>query len=180
MVLSLLLKVPSLPLPVIHEPSTNGGGIYNGGTLNLSSETVIMNNSAAQTGGGICNAGTVVVPVGVKLYNNHANIAGDDIYSRDNSTITFAAVGSDWILDDCSEAITGWFDDSENDRWNGEDGDGICHAVEFTEFSNGVATVTGLHALKASAWHYGYHRPRRHYRLHGRRQWLYQRFERRR
>ena len=133
-----------------NEPSTNGGGIYNGGTLNLSSETVIMNNSAAQTGGGICNAGTVVVPVGVKLYNNHANIAGDDIYSRDNSTITFAAVGSDWILDDCSEAITGWFDDSENDRWNGDDGDGICHAVEFTEFSNGVATVTGLHALKAA------------------------------
>ena len=50
-----------------NERTTNGGGIYNGGTLVLPSTAVIMNNSAHQTGGGICNAGTVTIPVGVKL-----------------------------------------------------------------------------------------------------------------
>ena len=96
---------------------------------------------------------TVTLPADAKIYNNHALIGGDDIYVSEGvngPSLTFGTVGSDWILDDCSEAITGWFDDSENDRWNGDDGDGICHAVEFTEFSNGVATVTGLHALKAA------------------------------
>ena len=96
---------------------------------------------------------TVTLPADAKIYNNHALLGGDDIYVSEGvngPSLTFGTVGSDWILDDCNEAITGWFDDSENDRWNDDDGDGICHAVEFTEFSNGVATVTGLHALKAA------------------------------
>lgn len=136
-----------------NEPSTNGGGIFNNGTLTLPSNATITNNSAAQTGGGICNAGTVTIPAGVQLYNNHAGDAGDDIYNRENATITFGKVGSDWKLDgapDCNHAITGWFDDSEGNRWEAHDAP--YHAEEFDEFEKltGMATITGLHTLKAA------------------------------
>ena len=134
------------------ERTTNGGGIFNDGTLNLSSKTIIMNNHAFQTGGGICNAGTVTIPAGVQLYNNHAGDAGDDIYNRENATITFGKVGSDWKLDgapDCNHAITGWFDDSEGNRWEAHDAP--LHVSEFTNFNDaGIATISGLTALKAA------------------------------
>ena len=136
-----------------NEPSTNGGGIFNNGTLTLPSNATITNNSAAQTGGGICNAGTVTIPAGVQLYNNHAGDAGDDIYNRENATITFGKVGSDWKLDgapDCNHAITGWFDDSKDNRWNVHTGP--VHAELYNEFdeTTGLTTITGLKALKAA------------------------------
>ena len=133
-----------------NEPSTNGGGIFNNGTLTLPSNATITNNSAAQTGGGICNAGTVTIPAGVQLYNNHAGDAGDDIYNRENAIITFTEVGSNWVLDDCNHTITGWFDDSEGNRWEAHDAP--YHAEEFDEFEKltGMATITGLHTLKAA------------------------------
>ena len=133
-----------------NEPSTNGGGIFNNGTLTLPSNATITNNSAAQTGGGICNADTVTIPTGVQLYNNHAGNAGDDIYNRENATITFTEVGSDWVLDDCDHAITGWFDDSKDNRWEAHYAP--YHAEEFDEFEKltSMATITGLHALKAA------------------------------
>ena len=133
-----------------NEPSTNGGGIFNNGTLTLPSNATITNNSAAQTGGGICNAGTVTIPAGVQLYNNHAGDAGDDIYNRENAIITFTEVGSNWVLDDCNHTITGWFDDSKGNRWNVHTGP--VHAELYDEFdeTTGLATVTGLKALKAA------------------------------
>ena len=133
------------------ERTTNGGGIFNGGTgtLSLSSKTIIMNNHAFQTGGGICNAGTVTIPAGVQLYNNHAGNAGDDIYNRENATITFTEVGSNWVLDDCDHAITGWFDDSKDNRWEAHDAP--LHVSEFTDFNDaGIATISCLTALKAA------------------------------
>lgn len=102
-----------------NEPSTNGGGIYNGGTLTLPSNAVITGNYAGQTGGGICNAGTVTIPDGVsgiQLYNNHAGTAGDDIYNRNSATISGLFATGDWALDgdpDCTDAIDGWYDDSD-------------------------------------------------------------------
>ena len=135
------------------EPSTNGGGIYNGGRLVLPSTAVIMNNSAHQTGGGICNAGTVTIPVGVKLYNNHAGTAGDDLYNRNGANATLTDVGDMWVLDDCDHLIDGWYDDAEGTRWEAhaetEDGN---HIEEFTDFSEetGLATVSGLTSLKAA------------------------------
>jgi uncharacterized repeat protein (TIGR02543 family) len=88
---------------------------------------------AASNGGGIYNQGTLTLPKGAAVYNNHAIKAGDDIYST--GTITFGEVGSGWKLDggennkarndgnaeltgkDCSDAIDGWFDDAEDGRW---------------------------------------------------------------
>ena len=141
-----------------NEPSTNGGGIYNGGTLVLPTDTTIMNNYAEQTGGGICNAGTVTIPNGVELYNNHADNAGDDIFNRDGATINNLPdidINTGWALDgaedelDCngeSHMIDGWYDDAEGARWE-------AHAVDPSE--NHIekyegTTINGLKALKAA------------------------------
>lgn len=131
------------------ERTTNGGGVFNGGTLSLPSTAVITNNHAGQTGGGICNAGTVNVPKGVQLYNNHAEDSGDDIYNRSGATISFPTVGEDWVLDGsvttvsgtaenvhCKDAIDGWYLDGSKsdggiisfseDRWE-------AHAANFSD-----------------------------------------------
>ena len=135
------------------EPSTNGGGIYNGGTLSLPSNTTICNNYAEQTGGGICNAGTVTLDPAARLYNNHAGMAGDDIHNRNSASISFGPVGSDWILDDCNDPIDGWYDDSEETRWKAHDEDpnADLHMVVESGFVAGeTQKLTGLHSLKAA------------------------------
>ena len=139
-----------------HEPSTNGGGIYNGRTLTLPANAIVMNNYAEQTGGGICNAGTATIPGSVKLYNNHAGDAGDDIYNRDSATITFGPVGTDWYLDgdpDCYHGIDGWYDDSSDTRWEAHaasEEENHIEKFEGTADREGRFTITGLKALKAA------------------------------
>lgn len=85
----------------------------------------IMRNKAdkLELGGGvhIMQGGAVYLPEGIKLYNNHAAKAGDDIYAEPDAVVVFPKVGNKWELDgepDCTEKITGWFDDSENARWD--------------------------------------------------------------
>ena len=139
-----------------NERDTNGGGIFNAGTLTLPENAVITNNRAKQTGGGICNAGMITMPDSVQIYNNHADNSGDDIYNRDSATITFPKTNPNWYLDgepDCNHRIDGWYDDSEDARWEAH-GETLeyNHIYEFNEFSpdTGLATVSGLAALKAA------------------------------
>ncbi len=98
---------------------------------------------------------TVVLPADAKIYNNHALVGGDDIYVSegvDGPSLTFGKVGEGWTLDgdpDCTDAITGWFDDSEGSRWEAHDAP--YHINEFVQFErNGLATVFGLTSLKAA------------------------------
>lgn len=89
-------------------------------TLNLLAGSVRYNHAGNQ-GGGLCNKGTAILSDDVELYNNHARLSGDDIYNADGATITFGPTGSDWALDgypDCYHPIDGWYDDSDNTRWN--------------------------------------------------------------
>ena len=89
-------------------------------TLNLLAGSVRYNHAGNQ-GGGLCNKGTATLSDDVELYNNHAVISGDDIYNVGGATITFGPTGSDWALDgapDCYHPIDGWYDDSDNTRWN--------------------------------------------------------------
>ena len=93
---------------------------YKGATLNLLAGSVRYNN-AGSVAGGLLNYGTATLSDDVELYNNHARLSGDDIYNADGATITFGATGSDWALDgypDCYHPIDGWYDDSDNTRWN--------------------------------------------------------------
>ena len=96
---------------------------------------------------------TVVLPADAKIYNNHALVGGDDIYVSegvDGPSLTFGKVGEGWTLEDCGDEITGWFDDSKGSRWEAHDAP--YHAEEFDEFEKltGMATITGLHTLKAA------------------------------
>lgn len=99
----------------------------------------------------------VVLPSNAVIYNNHSINGGDDIYVSegvDGPSLTFSRVGTDWYLDgdpDCTDAITGWFDDSEDARWEAHDASAY-HAQEFTQFEllTDTATVTGLTCLKAA------------------------------
>lgn len=114
------------------EDNQGSGILLKSGTLKVEEGTdlSIMRNKAEklELGGGVyAMAGTsLYLPEGVKLYNNHAAKAGDDIYAVDNAVVVFPKVGSNWSLDgepDCTDKITGWFDDSENARWKAHGND---------------------------------------------------------
>ena len=103
----------------------------------------------------------VILPGDAKIYNNHAKVAGDDIYVSEGvngPALTFGQVGSDWVLDDCGEScsaggkINGWYDDSENARWNAHAEKGSYHVERFNGFDadTGLATVKSLTCLKAA------------------------------
>lgn len=129
--------------------SSYGGGVYN---------TVSQDSSA-----------TLTLPSDAEIYNNHALTGGDDIYNGSGATITFGSVGNNWWLngtttfngkdwEDCGgkqHKIDGWYDDSADTRWEAHadtDAGEINHIVLFNSFSDetGLATVTGLTALKAA------------------------------
>ncbi len=135
--------------------SNNGKVVFEEGA-----ELTIMNNvndkGTTSNGGGVYNSGSsanLTLPSDAVIYNNHADSAGDDIFSNTTSTIIFGKVGADWVLDDCNQMIDGWYDDSADARWEAyaetEEGN---HIVLFDEFAEdtGLATVTGLTALKAA------------------------------
>lgn len=137
-----------------------GGGLYiDRGTLNVNnSASSIVKNNTTETGtysktggkgGGVYNKGTVTLAPGVSLYNNHASIAGDDLYNEEGASTTFSPVGSDWELDDDGHAIDGWYKDNVDQRWNLHDLEKY-YVVPFTDFVDGVATVTKLTSLKAA------------------------------
>ncbi len=133
------------------------GGISNrggNGFVTLGANTVVTNNGGERVpnGGGIFNnGGTVTVAEGAQVYNNHAKTSGDDVANLNGGSLTLAATGSDWQLDDCDHAITGWFDDAEAARWNAHDKDADVHVVEvaaaiftddvYLKAAHGLATV---------------------------------------
>lgn len=104
------------------EHNKNSGIVNNDdATLTLLSGRVRYNTTSNYYGGGLRNYSTATLSDDVQLYNNHAKKAGDDIENGDGATITFGATGSDWALDgypDCYHPIDGWYDDSDNTRWN--------------------------------------------------------------
>lgn len=119
------------------------GGINNKETVSLGANTVMTNNGGDRVpdGGGIYNNGGVVtVAKGARVYNNHANSAGDDVANVSGGSLTLAETGSDWQLDDCDHAITGWFDDASDARWNAHDKGADVHVdeVEAATFSDAI------------------------------------------
>lgn len=100
------------------------------------------------TGGGIWNLGQINIPNNTVLYNNHASIAGDDVYNDSTGTIMMSSIGTGWMLDgdpDCTDAIDGWYDDSEGQRWEAHIEP--YHAEKLQEQNY---TITGQAALKAA------------------------------
>lgn len=116
----------------------------------------IMGNCESNNGGGIYNNGVLSLPSNAKIYNNHAKKSGDDIYS--DGTITLGKVGEEWRLDGvneldpnnpgCQDLIDGWYVDNKDLRWEAHQDP--LHIEEYTEFTNGLTTVSGPLALKAA------------------------------
>ena len=143
--------------------SNNGKCVFeNGVKLTITGNHNSQGKATGSHGGGVYNSGAsanLTLPSDAVIYNNHAKTDGDDIFNDTASTIRFSAVGSNWMLDgnnqgikesnDCTDAIDGWYDDSANARWNVH-GTGTYHAELFTDFTDGMATVTSLKALKAA------------------------------
>ena len=134
-----------------------------GAKLTITGNTNDMGGESGSHGGGVYNSGSsadLTLPSNAVIYNNHALTDGDDIYNSAGSKITFGKVGDGWKLDgagidgavdDCTEGIDGWYDDSKGNRWEAhaqylDDN----HVELFDEFNDGAATVTEETALKAA------------------------------
>ncbi|WP_055445843.1 choice-of-anchor Q domain-containing protein [Lacinutrix mariniflava] len=76
--------------------AAGGGGIYNeGGTLDLSGTTAIINNvadGAQSTGGGILNAAGTLIADGITIMDNTANRAGGGIETNGGGAVTLTNV----------------------------------------------------------------------------------------
>lgn len=113
-------------------------GISNYGTVYLGSGSHLTGNGSlldgeqtqrVQRGGGLLNEGTLTLAQGAAVYNNHAAVAADDIVNIGASSLSLPATGSSWRLSDCGCAITGWFQDKTDSRWNVH-GEGAVFAEE--------------------------------------------------
>ena len=142
--------------------SNNGKVVFEEG-VKLTITGNLNDKGTTSYGGGIYNSGAsanLTLPSDTVIYNNHAKTAGDDIFNNSTSTIFFPKVGADWKLDgkgidgktdDCTDTIDGWYDDSENARWEAhpESYDGT-HVEKIDMGEGATKTVTGLAALKAA------------------------------
>ena len=135
--------------------NANGIEILPEGILDMQDGTVTLNHSSSYGGGLYNRGGTAKIGGKAEIYNNHADVAGDDIYSNSfnknkvtyNPSLTFAPVGKDWVLDDCSDPIVGWYHDGKEKRWNG-DGEGDAYYAE--EYAVSEEAVSDALALKAA------------------------------
>ena len=144
--------------------NARGIQVMSGAALDMAVGTVTTNGTGShyKNGGGIFvdKSGSAIIGSAVTLYNNHASEMGDDIYCDENAQITFGAVGTNWILDDCNHAIDGWYDDDQNvvteadgttattyNRWNAHEEEKL-HISLYTP-EDGEAVTRKL-ALKAA------------------------------
>ena len=136
--------------------------VANGSILEITGN-IVKNNLLDGYGGGIYLGygdnydPTVSLPADAVIYNNHSLTGGDDIYISqgvNGPNLIFGEVGEGWHLDgapDCTDPIDGWYDDSKDARWQAHaEVEDDNHAVVFDDFTQGLATVTGLTFLKAA------------------------------
>ncbi|EAR61561.1 cadherin-like domain-containing protein [Neptuniibacter caesariensis] len=84
--------------------ATNGGGIYNLGTLNL--ERVTIAENSAQLGGGIYNdTGATMTLINVTISGNSASSDGGGVYNKGDADLTNVTIAKN----DASNAAGGFF-----------------------------------------------------------------------
>lgn len=147
--------------------NNNGSGIYVHrdadkqiyGNLTLNAGIITENNANnLKLGGGINNAGTISISDKVEIYNNNAEIAGDDIYSTgviglenvvSNKNLKLSTVirKNTQELNDCEDLINGWYDDSENSRWNAHSENNHIELVNSGKYE-GMLAIKAAHNLE--------------------------------
>lgn len=131
-----------------------GSGIYIKANASLAMETGIITNNIAEKllfGGGVNNNGTFLMGDAVRIYNNQAASAGDDVYAAEKAMTSLIDETKDMNLTftvrcDGSHLINGWYDDSEQARWNVDTDD---EALLHYEKQNNLK-LEGSVALKAA------------------------------
>lgn len=106
-------------------------------TIEEGAQVLVTRNHAEQAiqmGAGInvISGSTATLSNSTQIYNNHALLAGDDLYVENGGKLTFGKTGSGWKLDgdpDCTDAITGWYDDAKDARWEAHASDDENHIV---------------------------------------------------
>lgn len=122
-----------------------------------SQENCSTKKDAAQMGGGVMvrSNASLSLPASAKIDNNHAALAGDDLCAEQGATISFGkTVEGDTLtaFNGCGDAITGWFDDSEDARWCAHWTDNTpwhVKAVEADSYKTPITLETTI-ALKAA------------------------------
>ncbi len=79
--------------------SINGGGIYNDGTLTVTSSIFISNSATDGWGGGICNDGTVTVNNSIFTHNSATDGDGGGIYNDGTLTVTSSTFTDNSVTD---------------------------------------------------------------------------------
>lgn len=135
---------------ITENSATYGGGVYS----NYASVTVngvVSGNTAKKSGGGLYNNsmtgyGSIVLPADGKVYDNTAVEDSDDICNN-TGAITISAVPSGLTLSECGHAITGWYLDGADARWDGHTNED--NAVEYN-LEEGTVTISEQLSLKAA------------------------------
>ena len=150
--------------------ATDGAGVYMLSHSTLTMENgLISGNTATNNGGGLFADSTSTSQLtGGDVYNNYAGTAGDDLYllGTANGTTILRAVDTNWVLDDCSHNIDGWYLDGRDVRWNADAANAETYYVTNLEKqvdgtaivknADGTYTLTSPIALKAAHGLYGY------------------------
>lgn len=122
-----------------------------------SQENCSTKKDVAQMGGGVMvrSNASLSLPASARIDNNHAALAGDDLCAEQGATISFGkTVEGDTLtaFNGCGDAITGWFDDSEDARWCAHWTDNTpwhVKAVEADSYKTPITLETTI-ALKAA------------------------------
>lgn len=103
----------------------NNSGKYGGGVLALLANGKCeitggtLKNNVADCGGGLfVYSESAVVGEKAEIYNNTATTAGDDLYVNENAKLSISSPPQGLILRPCGDDIDGWYDDSNETRWN--------------------------------------------------------------
>ena len=140
--------------------NNNGSGIYikNTGSLTLETGTITKNIAEKLlVGGGINNNGKLILSDNVIINNNKAEKSADDIYNGEKAVLKISKATTDANLiekrednkklNDCTDKIDGWYDDSENNRWNAHDKENK-HVEEIeTNTFEGTLSIKADHGI---------------------------------
>lgn len=140
--------------------NNNGSGIYikNTGSLTLETGTITKNIAEKLlVGGGINNNGKLILSDNVIINNNKAEKSADDIYNGEKAVLKISKATTDANLiekrednkklNDCTDKIDGWYDDSENNRWNAHDKENK-HVEEIeTNTFEGTLSIKAAHGI---------------------------------
>ena len=132
--------------------------IEEGVSVSIQNNEAFYSNDEDNFGGGIYTTGKVTLPKDAKIYNNHAANGADDIYVTGQGSIDFGSTEEDWTLNggskdktgetkDCTDKIDGWYDDTENSRWNAHDKDNK-HVEEIKSGAyEGTISIKAAHGI---------------------------------